>query len=214
VCVCTGADDACRRCRKFLFEPAREVGRVTSLAFTALENKTYGLFAGYSDGKVRQWDINAGCVAHLFMAWIPFSVTSVCLGIGRMYCGYANGLIKVWDLTKLKPSLIRTQKNEIDLLAHQDGVAFMQLCDNLLFTCSDDKAMRTWDLLRCDPSMTLPLRPASTMKSALPPSSLMRLEEVCGAGGPVIRVLTIPERTCSIEAEVRVRSTPSRCVGG
>jgi len=140
------------RCRKFLRVTGKDVGKVMCIAFQKLEGGAYGLFAGYADGNVRQWDVNGSKVACVFMAHQGSSCTSVALGVGRLYTGGADGMIRVWDLIQSKLTG-RTQQNMIDLAGHTDGVTCLKVCGNLLLSSSHDLTVRAWNLLSMDPEM-------------------------------------------------------------
>lgn len=159
------------RCRKFLRVGGRDVGKVLCIAFQKLEGGTYGLFAGYSDGNVRQWDVNGSKVACVVMAHQGSSVTSVTMGVGRLYTGGAEGKIKVWDLGTMTKEVTRTQRNLLDVLGHSDGVSSLRICGNVLLSASLDLTVRAWDMLACDPKM----KPNNFPETSLEAPKAMRL---------------------------------------
>ena len=117
------------RAAKFLFAGAEFAGRVTALCCARREGSLeLTLFAGYTDGHVRQWDMRAGAVIKMFLRGARAdAVTALAVGKGRLYSGYTTGGIKIWETAPRKgeraPSkgASKTQRNLVDVEGHTDG---------------------------------------------------------------------------------------------
>ena len=81
------------RCRRFLCAPDA-AGRVECLSMQHLRRSTYLLFAGYSDGRVRQWDVQAEAVVRVFLAGREHDAKCMCFGGDRMFTAGEGGTVQ------------------------------------------------------------------------------------------------------------------------
>ena len=145
------------RCRRFLCA-SETAGRVGCLSMQYVRRIGYLLYAGYSDGRIRQWDVKSESVIRIFLTGVQNDASCLCFGGERMFSAGEGGVIKVWNLTASTPtqpagdgpSRARTvYRNEFDL-GHTGGVLALRLVGNLLLSAAADSTVRVWNLLACD----------------------------------------------------------------
>ena len=153
------------RCRRFLCAP-ETAGRVASVSMQYVKRVGYLLFAGYADGRVRQWDVRSESVVRVFLTGGGNDAACLCFGGDRMFTAGEAGPIKVWSLAASAPppppppppssgevAAVRARtvyQNEFDLVGHEGGVLSLRVCGNLLLSAAADGTVRVWNLLACD----------------------------------------------------------------
>jgi len=145
------------RCRRFLYHAHLQLGRVLSVKHAVLESGAHAIFAGYSDGAVRQWDVVSMAPMCVYMDSSSASFCSMALSENaRLLTGYSDGTIKLWRIQQQVPSgkdgmptTHFTHRNFATLKGHSDRVLSLSTMHNLLVTASLDSTVRVWDVDAC-----------------------------------------------------------------